>query len=376
MHAHLRIDSGMYITVRNRQLTSSIRFVVVEKHSRAAKPRKVIQLCRAVDAGVNEYTLMADVDRLSLGTNTVLRFANAGDSWICADRHSAVFQISMHGAKIIDLPCFLAQRVVVNGNDGPVVIDSSADYVSRQQRLSFVNCGSGSAYVRCESRISLIHSPNLQLVTQQVQRPPRLASEWQQARSSLYAMSDRPLQLVSPPFVARGGMSMMDVDETVHSWVAALIGRNLLAPVTDETVPAPLACAQTALEERVSRLRQLAAIKGFVRTHSTDLLAWLQTARPQLVARIAAHDLAHAARCAADSMADVRVLPLSPPPSPAAVDAASACTLCCERMPALVICTQCRSGTICEECTDRLVLETRAECPFCRAAICAPAVWL
>jgi len=358
---HLRIDDGMYITVRNRHLTSSSLFVVVEKH---AKTHTTIRLHRATEAcaaATADYTLMADIDGLRLGTNSVLRFANTDDGWICADRNSAVFRISTRAAKIIDLPCFLAQRVAVNGHNMPLTIESSsAAYISRQLRISFTDCSAGSVYIHSESRIGLINS-HIQLTTRPVQRP-QLASEWQQARAVMFGMSSLLRDAIRPP------------EPSVDQMIATIIGHSLLAPVTDDTVPAPLARAQTALDERASRLRQLAAIKGFVRAPTNDLLAWIRAARPQLVARIAAHDLTHAVQCAADSLAGLPVTMSAPASTPA--DATTACALCCERLPAIVICAQCRSGIACEECTDRLVLETRAECPFCRAAMCAPAAWI
>jgi hypothetical protein len=151
------------------------------------------------------------------------------------------------------------------------------------------------------------------------------------------------------------------------------LGHNLLQPVTDDTVPEPLRRARAALDDRAARLRQLAAVKGFVRTRDLGWLDWLRGARPALVARIPAHELAHAVQCAADALGGVRVVAAAAP-ADAGTDAA--CVLCCERAPAIDICRQCHSGTVCEECTDRLVLETRAECPFCRAAMSTPSTWL
>jgi hypothetical protein len=304
------------------------------------------------------YQLPPAITALWLGERVVLRFAPCS-SWKCTTPPPPRFHITMRNATIYNLPSNIAGGcVTIHGKRTPVRIMDDSNCISFQPCVELRYCAPGSLIyfnAPCVMNPASWRVPvHYSLTLLETAGPARRSPSW---RGAALAPAPRSLH---PDILAQA--------DSVQQALFLLLTRSQ-RPVTDETNPDPLSAARAALTERVERLLRLHAIKGALHAAQCDLGAWLAAARPQLVARIEPAHLEPLLAHACSLLAPVRRLPHTRPPGPMPVGDEPTCALCCEYAPDRTVCTQCRSGRVCEQCLDRLVLESNAACPFCRSEL-------
>ena len=321
---------------------------------------------RADDAGSLCWKLPPVLTALWLDEHAVVRFALRPE-WPCTTPPPERFAITMNNATIYNLPTNMATVCVqVHGRRGPVRILADSNYISFQRCVELRYCAPDSQiYLNapCVMNPASWRVPvhyTLATLPTAGGGPARRTPAWRMAA------------LAPPPSPLPG---IMAAAESIQHALHLILLERSRQPVTDETNPDPLSAARSALADRTDRLLRLHAVKGALLSHQCNLDAWLAAARPQLVARIDPELLAPLIAHASSLLANVRCRPRAPPGAMPIGDE-PACALCCEFAPELDVCTRCQSGRVCEQCLDRLVLESNAACPFCRSELRTPALSL